>query len=270
MANTDTKFVGPVPEIYDRFMVPLVFQPYAEDMAARVAALHPLQVLETAAGSGVVTRALAPQLAADARFVVSDLNGAMLDQAKARQGEDARIEWLVANALDLPFDDARFDVLFCQFGAMFFPDRTKGYAEARRVLKPGAPFIFNVWDSLAHNDIPAVMWSAVKAHYPKNPPQFFERMPHGYYDQTVIRRDLEAAGFAEINIEIVTRQSHAASARDAAIALTQGTPLRMELAERDPGGLDAVTDATEAALRQRFGAGPIVGKIQALVITARA
>ena len=269
MAETDVKFVGPIPEVYDALMVPLVFLPYAEDMAARVAALGPGQVLETAAGSGAVTRALAPLLAADARYVVSDLNGAMLDKARARQGEDGRIEWLVADALDLPFADGRFDVLCCQFGAMFFPDRRKGYAEALRVLKPGAPFIFNVWDSLAHNAIPATMWSAVQAHYPVNPPTFFERMPHGYFDPAVIRGDLEAVGFGPITIETVTRESRAGSAREAAMALTQGTPLRMELAQRDPEGLEAVTDAAEAALRERYGNGPIAGKIQALVVTAR-
>jgi ubiquinone/menaquinone biosynthesis C-methylase UbiE len=270
MAQNDTSFTGPVPEIYDRFLVPMLFQTYAEDVAARVAALRPAHVLETAAGSGVVTRVLAPLLAQDARYVVSDLNPPMLERAKSRQPQDARINWLAADALSLPFDDESFDAVLCQFGVMFFPDRPKGYAEARRVLKPGAPFIFNAWDSLVHNDVPRIVWEAVLEHYPQNPPDFFPRLPHGYHDADVIRDDLRQAGFSDVTVEVVTRQSFAPSARDAAVALCMGTPLRIEIAARDPDGLAAVTDRAEAALRSLFGEGGISGKTQALIAVARA
>lgn len=269
MAHGDTDFVGPVPDIYDRFMVPLLFQPYAEDMAARVAALDPTEVLEIAAGSGVVTRALAPRLAAGARYVASDLNPPMLEQAKSRQPPDPPIDWAVADALDLPFADGRFDVVICQFGAMFFPDKIRGFAQVRRVLKPGAPFIFNVWDSLAHNLVAATVWQAVQALYPVNPPDFFVRVPHGYFDAARIRADLAAAGFADITVETVTRESQAPSARDAATALCMGTPLRMEIVARAPDGLAEVTRKVEAALRQRFGDGPVTGPMQALVVVAK-
>ena len=269
MAATDTQFTGPVPDFYDRLMVPMIFQPYAEDMAARVAALAPMAVLETAAGSGVVTRVLAPLLAVGARYVVTDLNRAMLDTARARQGADVRIEWQVVDALTLPFGDAAFDVLCCQFGVMFFPDRVKAYAEALRVLKPGAPFIFSAWDSLAQNGATNVVWDAVQAHFPENPPQFFNRVPHGYHDADVIRADLAAAGFGAVTVEWVSRQSRVARARDAAEALMLGTPFRMEMMARDPAGLAALVDVTEAALIARYGTGPIVAPIRALVVTAR-
>jgi SAM-dependent methyltransferase len=193
----------------------------------------------------------------------------MLERAQLRQGLDGRIEWSVADAQKLDFPDEVFDCVCCQFGAMFFPDRTGAYAEARRVLKPGAPFIFSVWDSLAHNDLTRTVWDAVTAHYPENPPQFFHRKPHGHFDKAVIRRDLEAAGFADISIDIVTRESRARSARDVAVALVQGTPLRMELAVRDPDGLATVTDVAEAAVLRTYGAAEVAGKIQALVIEAR-
>ena len=270
MAETETQFVGPVPEIYDRLMVPMLFQPYAEDMATRIAALDPVSVLETAAGSGVVTRVLAPLLGPQTRYVVTDLNGAMLDKARARQGVDARIDWQVADALALPFGDAEFDVVCCQFGVMFFPDRVKGYAEALRVLKPGAPFIFSAWDSLAQNVVPGTVWDAVLARFPVNPPQFFSKVPHGYHDADVIRADLAAAGFRDVSVEWVTKESRAARARDAAEALMMGTPFRMELMARDPGGLASLVDTTEAALIARYGTGPIVAPIRALVGTARA
>ena len=270
MEQGDGKFVGAVPEMYDRFMVPMLFQPYAEDMAARIAALNPLSVLETAAGSGVVTRVLAPLLGAKSRYVVTDLNPPMLEQAKRRQAPDPRIEWAVADALNLPYPDATFDAVLCQFGAMFFPDKVLGYAQALRVLKPGAKFIFNVWGSLAQNDVPDTVWRAVIAHYPQDPPTFFARLPHGYFEADRIRAELTAAGIEAVTIETVTRESRAASARDAALALVQGTPLRMELAARDPEGLATVTDKAEAAVRKRYGDGVVVGKTQALVITATA
>lgn len=268
MTQSDAKFSGPVPEMYDRFMVPMLFQPFAEDMASRVAALKPLSVLETAAGSGVVTRVLAPMLSEHARYVVTDLNAPMLEQAQRRQVPDPRIEWAVADALELDFADATFDVVCCQFGAMFFPDKVKGYAQAKRVLKTGAPFIFNVWDSLSQNEVSGTVWQAVTAHYPEDPPTFLVRLPHGYCDKDRIRTELTDAGFGRISIETVTRESRAQSARDAAMALVQGTPLRMELTARDPDGLASVTDEAEAALRERYGDGPIVGRTQALMVVA--
>jgi ubiquinone/menaquinone biosynthesis C-methylase UbiE len=148
MAETDKQFAGSIPEIYDRYMVPLIFDAYALDLAERVAKAAPHDVLETAAGTGVVTRAIAPRLSPKARFVVTDLNQPMLDRAKAQQSPDGRVEWHQTDALALPFEDQSFDVVACQFGAMFFPDKIQGYKEARRVLKPGGRFLFNFWDKI--------------------------------------------------------------------------------------------------------------------------
>src|SRR5215475_342897 len=151
MLETDKVFAGSIPENYDRYMVPLIFEPYAADIGRRAASLSPSAVLETAAGSGVVTRALAPRLPQGASYVVTDLNQPMVDHAASRQPPDTRIEWRQADALALPFRDAAFDLVCCQFGAMFFPDRISGYREARRVLKPGGHFLFNVWDRIEEN-----------------------------------------------------------------------------------------------------------------------
>ena len=145
MSASDKAFTGSIPENYDRNMVPLIFESYAQDMARRAAALSPRDVLETAAGSGAVTRALTAKLSADARYVATDLNPSMLDYAATRQNGDKRITWRQADEQALPFDDATFDLVCCQFGAMFFPDRPSGYREAKRVLKPGGTFLFNVW-----------------------------------------------------------------------------------------------------------------------------
>ena len=193
MAQNDTVFAGSIPQLYDTLMVPLIFAPYAADMAARVAALAPRAVLETAAGSGVVTRALAPRLAAHARYVVTDLNLPMLEHAAARQGADPRIEWRPADALQLPFEDASFDVVCCQFGAMFFPDRAAGYAQARRVLRPGGHFVFSVWDRIEENQFADDVTQALATVFPDDPPRFLARTPHGYHDAARIVKTCAAA-----------------------------------------------------------------------------
>lgn len=268
MAQSDTVFAGSIPKFYDTLMVPLIFQCYATHMAELVAATSPDSVLETAAGSGVVTRALAPRLGERTRYVVTDLNRPMLDFAASRQGTDARIEWRQADALDLPFEDAAFDVVCCQFGAMFFPDRIAGYAEARRVLRPGGRLVFSVWDRIEENVFADDVTNAVAAMFPHDPPRFLARTPHGYHDVVLIREELARAGFTAI--EIATREdvSRAPSPRHAAVAYCHGTPLRSEIEARGADMLQDATDRAEAAIAQRHGAGPVAAKIQAHVVVA--
>lgn len=268
MTDSDKVFAGSIPQFYDTLMVPLIFQAYAVDMAARVAACSPGAVLETAAGSGVVTRALAPQLGAGVRYVVSDLNQPMLDYAAARQGADARIEWRQADALDLPFDDAAFDVVCCQFGAMFFPDRVAGYAQARRVLRPGGRFVFSVWDCIEENAFADDVTHAVATLFPNDPPRFLARTPHGYHDVAQIREDLRRAGFVDIEIQTREEVSRAPSAGDVATAYCQGTPLRNEIEARDANLLQRATERATEEIARRHGQGPVAGKIQAQVIVA--
>lgn len=268
MKVSDKQFTGSIPEIYDRLLVPLIFEPYARDLAARLAKLEPQDVLEIAAGTGVLTRAMVSQLAASTRIVATDLNQPMLDRAAARQPPDRRIMWRQADALALPFEDESFDVVACQFGAMFFPDRVQGYKEARRVLKPGGHFLFNVWDRLGDNVFADVVTEALATLFPQDPPRFLARTPHGYHDVEKIRKELTAAGFASISIETLDETSRAASAGDVAVAYCQGTPLRNEIEARDAARLGEATQAAAEALARRFGAGPIEGRIRAHVATA--
>ena len=268
MVTTDKLFAGSIPEIYDRLLVPLIFEPYARDLAARLAAVEPRDVLETAAGTGVLTRAIASRLPAQARIVATDLNQPMLDHAAARQPDDDRIAWRQADALALPFEDQTFDIVACQFGAMFFPDKVRGYGEARRVLKPGGSFFFNVWDEISTNEFADVVTEALAAVFPHDPPRFMARIPHGYHDVDQVRAELAAAGFAAIAVETVDDVSKASSARDPAIAYCQGTPLRNEIEARDASRLEEATQASADALARRFGSGPVEGRIRAHVITA--
>ncbi len=231
---------------------------------------HPNSVLETAAGSGVVTRALAPALADRCRYVVTDLNQPMLDHAARLQGADARIEWRQADALSLPFDDASFEAVCCQFGVMFFPDRIAGYREAKRVLKPGGHFLFNVWDRIEENVFADVVTQAVGQLFPADPPLFLARTPHGYHDVALIRDELSEAGFTNIAVTTIEEVSRAPSPRDPAIAYCQGTPLRNEIEARDASLLAHATDRATEAIAERHGTGAVAGKIQGHVIVAAA
>lgn len=268
MAATDKVFAGSIPEIYDRFLVPLIFEPYARDLAARVAGVEPQDVLETAAGTGVLTRELASRLPVDARLVATDLNQPMLNLAAAKLPDERRIEWRQADALALPFEDQSFDAVACQFGVMFFPDKVQGYREARRVLKPGGRFFFNVWDKISENEFADVVTQALATLFPQDPPLFMARTPHGYHDVEKIEEQLTAADFASISVESLDETSRAPSPRDPAVAYCQGTPLRNEIEARDPSRLEEATQRAADAVAQRFGNGAVAGRIRAHVISA--
>ncbi len=267
--DNDKAFAGAIPELYDTLLVPMLFEPYAEDMVARLAALAPARVLEIAAGTGVVTRRMAAALPGSTDIVATDLNQPMLDRAAA-MGTARPVTWRQADAMQLPFDDASFDAVVCQFGAMFFPDKSKAFAEARRVLRAGGVFLFSVWGAIDANDIARVVTDAMAARFPSNPPKFLPRTPYAYFDHDRITADLGAAGFAAAPaIDVVTRTSRASSALDAAIAFCEGTPLRAEIEERDPGQLRRATQDAAAAVTTQYGAGTIEASMQAHVVSIR-
>lgn len=269
MAHTDKIFSGSIPDIYDEYLVPLIFEPYAADMAKRVAGGTPKAVLETAAGSGVVTRALAPLLGRGTRYVVTDLNQPMLDRAISQQPDKDQIEWVQADALDLPFEDQSFDAVCCQFGVMFFPDKVAGYKEALRVLKKGGTFVFNIWDRIEENEFAQSVTATAARFFPDNPPVFLARTPHGHGDIDRVVSDLEKAGFATTDSFTLTEQSRAPTPYVPAFAYCQGTPLRNELEDREAGCLERITDAAAADIQETFGSGPVSGRIQGHVFVAR-
>jgi SAM-dependent methyltransferase len=269
MSNTDADkvFAGAIPKLYESHLVPLIFEPYATDLANRLASRTLSRVLEIAAGTGVVTRALASVLPERTAIVATDLNQAMLDQA-AIVGTRRPVEWRQADAMQLPFADGTFDAVVCQFGAMFFPEKSKAFSEARRVLRPGGVFSFNVWDHIKENEFADIVITALESLFPSDPPRFLARTPHGYCDRAAIERDLAEGGFTRAaRIEFVAARSRAESPRVPAIAYCQGTPLRNEIEARDASLLGQATDLSEEAIARRFGRGAVDGKIQAHVVT---
>jgi SAM-dependent methyltransferase len=268
MVASDTVFAGSIPELYDRGLGPLLFEPFAEELARRAAALSPSRILETAAGTGIVTAALARVLPG-AEIVATDLNPAMLQVARRRIAAP-NVGFRTADAQALPFPDGGFDLVVCQFGAMFFPDRVGAYREARRVLRPGGWFLFAVWDRIEANPAAAAAARAVAALFPDDPPDFLARTPYGYHDKALIETELVAAGFTRDVIETVHCESRGA-ASDAARGLCQGSPLRSEIEARAPGRLGEATEAAAAALRALCGgAEQIAMPMSALIVTARA
>lgn len=275
MAGNDTAFTGGLPQLYDRELAAMMFAPYAADMAARLAGFVSGRLLETAAGTGIVTVALAAALPATVEIVATDLNQPMIDHAATKRGLE-RVHFQQADATALPFPDQSFDVVVCQFGIMFFPDRVAGMREARRVLKPGGRFLFNAWGPLADNPVMAAVIAGVSRWRPMHPLWFLERTPCGYHDPEKIRADLRDAGFVSATIEAKRLVGRAASADQAAIGFCHGTPLRAEIvgldpagldpAGLDPAGLDAATASARAAVVERFGDGSFDTDLLALVV----
>jgi SAM-dependent methyltransferase len=266
-ADIDKVFTGSIPKLYETHLVPMIFEPYAADLANRLVSRSLTRVLEIAAGTGVVTRALASVLPESVAIVATDLNQPMLNQAAAL-GTKRPVEWRAADAMQLPFPDGTFGAVVCQFGVMFFPDKAKAFSEARRVLSPRGVLIFNVWDRIEENEFADTVTTALESAFPEDPPRFLARTPHGYYDRPTIERDLANGGFtASSQIATVAARSRAKSGLVAAIAYCQGTPLRNEIEARDASGLSKATDIAAEAIAERFGWGPVDGKIQAHIVT---
>lgn len=264
--EADKVFAGSLPKMYQAHLVPLIFEPYATDLANLLAARPVSRVLEIAAGTGVVTRAMVSVLPESVSILASDLNQTMLDQAVAL-GTKRPVEWRQADAMRLPFPDGAFDAVVCQFGVMFFPDKAKAFSEARRVLRSGGLLLFNVWDRIEANEFADAVTTALESLFPTDPPRFLARTPHGYNDRPTIERDLAGGGFtASPQFITVSKRSLANSPEIPAIGYCQGTPLRNEIEARDAGGLGEATARAAEAIAGRFGRRAVDGKIQAHVV----
>ncbi|MER5640659.1 class I SAM-dependent methyltransferase [Kitasatospora sp. NPDC002227] len=251
-----------MPAAYDRYLVPVVFRPFAEDLTTRAAALRPRRILELAAGTGVLTSGLLAA-APSAEVTATDLNEAMVTLGSAQAPGAA---WRQADAQRLPFPDGSFDLVVCQFGVMFFPDRIGAYAEVRRVLTPGGRFLFNTWAPLETHGFEVALQAGLDRAFPADPPPFFRAFPHGYADPTVVAADLTAAGFTVEEVREVTVHGRAESVADLATGYLTGTPVRAAVEERG-GGPQARAVVTEE-MTARLGPGPVTAPMSAYVFSA--
>lgn len=266
MKDMELRFTGSVPGKYDELMVPLLFQPYADELASRAKFLQPRRILETAAGTGVVTEALLKALP-QVELTATDLNPPMLDVAQ-RHISSQNVRFIPADAQQLPFDDRSFDLVVCQFGSMFFPDKVRAHSEALRVLDDSGHYLLAIWDRIERNSLSATAQRALIAHFPENPPMFMSEGPFGYHDTARIESDLHEAGFDTVEIETVELWSRSSSAREAAAALCYGTPMGMEIDEREPGHLDQIFEEVEKAFHQFEGPEGLAAPMSAHVVIA--
>ncbi|WP_250399867.1 class I SAM-dependent methyltransferase [Streptomyces cellostaticus] len=263
-STADRRWSESMPVAYERYLVPVVFRPFAEDLTARAAALHPRRILELAAGTGVLTSALLA-VAPSAEVTATDVNEAMVAFGSTRAPGAV---WRQADAQRLPFPAGGFDLVVCQFGVMFFPHRIEAFTEVRRVLAPGGRFLFNTWGPLGTHAFEVALQAGLERAFPVDPPQFFRTVPHGYADPAVVAADLAAAGFAVEDVRELTLQGRAASTADLATGYLTGTPVRTAVEER--GGGPAVRATVIDEMTARLGPGPVSAPMTAYVLRAAA
>jgi SAM-dependent methyltransferase len=267
MTDTNARFVGSIPEEYDRCLGPMLFEPYAADLVSRLPRLTRGRVLEVACGTGIVTRRLRAALPADVTVVATDLNEPMLAYARAARRLEAGVEWRQADAQALPFPDARFDAVVCQFGLMFVPDKVAALREARRVLRPGGTLAFNVWATFAENPLGRIGDTVIGGFFPTDPPTFY-RVPFGLDDEPGLRRMLAGAGFEVATAVRVTLEARSPSAADAARGMVLGNPVLLAIQERGTAEPDEIIEAVTEALIRTGGAAPLRLPMCALVMVA--
>lgn len=260
-------FSGSIPPNYENHLGPLFFEPFALDIAQRIRHLQPTALLETACGTGRVTKHLAKELPQGAIIKATDINPAMVDYARERLKEHTRIEWDVVDAVDLPYRNKQFDCIVSQFGVMFYSDRRKAYAEAFRVLRPGGVFLFNTWDHLDRNPAARLTDDILGHFFPTDTPAFY-KVPFSYHDANEIRKDLESAGFEITTMQLLRLTGYAESAESAATGLLEGTPVYTAITERDAGLLPAMKKALTEDMAALFGEKDLEVPLQARLIMA--
>ena len=264
--TSDTDFPGTVPEKYDRYLGPLLFEPFAEDLADRISGKKYKEVLELACGTGRVTRHLKKVLPKEAKLVATDRHADMIKVA-ADSLPNENINWQTADAQQLMFPDESFDLVVCQFGLMFVPDKKKALSETYRVLKRGGKFLFNTWDKIENNGVIYLGNQIICSYFPENPPSFY-RVPFSLCQPDQLETWLTAAGFKHIKVTPVEKEGISPSAKEAAVGIVEGNPIHDRIIEKDPKLVDVIRTAVEQKISEEFGSSPLKSPLRAWVIEA--
>lgn len=269
MSGNAAEFIGDIPTHYDVGLGPNLFVDYADRLTGACCDGAPTQVIEVAAGTGIVSRKLRDRLPAEASLLVTDLNPPMLDVARGKFVDGENVEFAVANAMELPFDDAEFDLMACQFGVMFFPDKPAAFREAARVLKPGGRFVFNVFSAMQENPYSQIAYAVPAQFFTGEPPGFY-KVPFHYGIPEKVRADLSTAGWREVSHETIRFKKTIANPEGFARGLVYGNPLIDEIRHR--GGVDpeTVTNAVLRALNVTFGPTDMTMPLEATMFTCTA
>ena len=269
MPDQNAAFVGNIPANYDRYLGPLLFHDFADDLAGRLTLKPGMRVLETACGTGIVTQRLLDRMRGHGTLVATDLNDAMIAHGRRHvTAEPGLVEWQTADATKLPFPDGSFDAVICQFGLMFFPDKAAGIGEAFRVLKPGGRYLFSVFDAIACNPVQRITHETVATFFPADPPTFYT-VPFSLHDPGPIRALLERTGFGQIAWTHLGKTGTSPSASEAATGLIDGNPILDVIMARRPDALGEIKRAVAARIAAELGDSPVRAPLRALVFTAR-
>ena len=268
MSDAVAAFVGRIPEQYERYLAPLFFNAYADDLVARLPVTDDMQVLEVACGTGIVTRRLVERLRGRGCVIATDLNEAMFAHARTRLPARGDAHYRTADGMRLPFESRSFDAVVCGFGVGLFSDKAAGVREAYRVLKPDGVYLLNVWDSLERNPVARIAHESIAKFFPIDPPRFYT-VPFGYHDPGVLEALLRDGGFADVRCETVRKQGESPSAADAATGLVEGNPVYGEIMQRRPDAVHDIKAAVAANLARELGDRPLRAPLSALVASAR-
>lgn len=270
MNKINVQFSGSIPEAYDKYLGPLLFEFSAKDTASRIESNIPAggKMLEIACGTGISTYYIRNSLVGDIHITATDVNPAMLDYAKSKHGDLDGVTFEVADALSLPYEDNSFDAVVCQFGIMFFPDKLKGLQEMHRVLKPGGTLYLTVWDKIEKNESALIIYFSIEKFFESNPPQF-TKIPFSFNDIESIKEIFSNAGFKNCNHNIVAETVKGIPAIDVARGWITGSPNIIEINERAVASTEEIIKSVSDAIIEKLGPEPIAFDLQEIIFTAK-
>lgn len=262
---TNISFGGSIPEKYDKYLTPLFFEPYADDLISRIKGREYDSILELACGTGRVTMNLRREFPGS-KLTATDINPDMLSVAR-KNVTHPNVVWDTVDMQEIPFDDSSYDLIVCQFGVMFVPDKVKAFKEIYRVLKPGGRFVFNVWESFQRNLVSYHTDQVINSFFGEDPVMFIQ-IPFSYHNKTEIGNHLQNGGFSDFSFDHVKREMDRINAGDASIGLIEGNPSINAINERKPELLDEIRMRLKATLAENFGDNPMKYSLEAIVCEA--